>query len=123
MCSSDLERSQHALEVLVAVVEVDGEMILATRGSVECGALLVASESGVLKKARQTSGAVGHLLPREAAIAEDETFLVRSGLADCFVYFADGELVHGAKLRCSARSARIRRSSASGLGCAHDHHT
>ena len=57
-----LERAEHALEVLVAVVEVDREVVLARLVSLELRPLDAASEALVDEVVREPPGPLGHVV-------------------------------------------------------------
>ncbi len=76
-----LERAEHRLEVLVAVVQVDREVVLAALVAGELRPLGVHAEPGVDQVVGQAPRALGHVGPREPAVAEDEALLRRVGVA------------------------------------------
>jgi hypothetical protein len=101
-----LECAQHRLEVFVAVVEVDRNVVLPAFVPGQFTAFAMATEAGAVEVVRQPAGSLGELLPREASIAKDETLCVGLNGSDRLVHLSNGE-VHGRRLLRLCRSSLI----------------
>ena len=86
-----LVRAEHRLEVLVAVVGVDGQVILVRLVPGEPGpALGSGAEAAVVEDVGEPPGALGHVGVAEAPIAEHDARAVGDGGGDRLVH--DGEV-------------------------------
>ncbi len=92
-----LERTQHRLQVLGAVVQVDGQVVLAALVALQLAPLGVAAEPLLDQVVGQPAGAIGELRPREATVAMHQAHLVGTRGGDRFVHVGDRELngTHG----------------------------
>ncbi len=72
-----LERTEHRLEVFVAVVEVDRQVVLAALVAGEIGSLGCDAEALADQMVREATGALGDLGPRVTPLTEDEAIGVR----------------------------------------------
>src|SRR5581483_5147371 len=86
-----LERAEHALDVLVAVVEVEREVVLAGLPRRELRALAPAPEAGVAQEVREPARAALNVAPREPAIAERDHLAVGDAIGDRVVDDAEIE--------------------------------
>ena len=86
-----LQRAEHALEVLVAVVEVDREVVLARLVSFELRPLDAAAEALVDEVVGEPPGPLGHLRPREPPIAEHQALVVGPRGRDRLVHVGEAE--------------------------------
>ncbi len=77
-CHPGLQRTEHRLEVFVAVVEVDREVILPALVSVEIGALGGDAEAFADQVVGESPSPLGDVRPREALISEDQAVVVRA---------------------------------------------
>ena len=87
-----LERAEHALQILVAVVEVERDVVLARLPVLEGGAIRMAAEPVPAQNVGQTARAIRGVPPREASIAKDEALALGIALGDGLVN--GGEIQH-----------------------------
>ena len=80
-----LVRAEHALEVLVAVVEVETEVILARLPVAQRRALDPAAESAAAKIVREPPRAIGERAPGETAVAKDDALAIWDLRGDRFL--------------------------------------
>ena len=73
-----LPRTQHRLEVLIAIVEIDGEMILPGLPAVNLFSLGMTAEALRCKVIGQLARTQIDVIPGESLVSKDETFLVWS---------------------------------------------
>ena len=71
-----LERAEHRLEVLVAVVQVDPEVVLPALVAGQVGALDAAAQPVVDEHVGQPAGPLGDRSPGQPAVAEHQAFIV-----------------------------------------------
>ena len=86
-----LERAEHRLEVLVAVVQVHADVVLAALPVLQLGSFDMASEALRLEVVRQPAGPVGHVVPGQAAVPEHQALVVRARRRDRLVHGPHGE--------------------------------
>ena len=72
--------AEHALEVLVAVVEGEREMVLARLPARQLAPLAVHAQALAVQVVRQPLGPLGHVAVAEAAVAPDDAFAVGQAL-------------------------------------------
>ena len=87
--------AEHRLEVLVAVVEVDRQVVLAALVVGERRPLDMAAEATVEQVVRQPPGALGDVGPAQTAVAEHEALRVGTCLADRFQDLGKAEFGDG----------------------------
>ena len=92
--AAGLECPQHAFEILIAVIEIQADVILARLPVGQHIAFGVTPQAGGVEHGCETPSAVGDFAPRKAAIAEDDALVVREYLGDRFV--ESGQVVHDA---------------------------
>ena len=90
-----LNDAEHRLEVLVAVVQVDRQVVLAALVTGERRSLDMAAEAAVDQVVGQPAGALGDVGPGETAIAEHEALGVGPCLADRFQDLGKAEFGDG----------------------------
>ncbi len=90
-----LERPEHRLEVLVAVVQVDRQVVLPALVVGELGPFDVAAEPATEQVVRQPPGAFGDVGPGQPDVAEHETFRVGTRVADRLEDFGKAEFGDG----------------------------
>ena len=93
--------AEHALEVLVAVVEVEPQVVLAGLPALEGVALGVGPEPVVGEHVGEPAGALGQLGVGEALVAPDDGLVVGDGGGDGLVDAGEVEL-HGVPLGVAA---------------------
>ena len=93
-------RAEHSLRKLVAVVEVDPQVVLTAAPVVESLALGVAAETAFDEQVRETPGAAGEVRVAEPPVAEHDGLPFRDRVRDGFV---DGGqvVVQGSPSPCS----------------------
>ena len=96
--------ADHAFEVFVTVVQIEAKVVLARFKVLQRGTLAVAPESMTEQQIGRSSAAPIKLVPREAAIAEDDTLTFWNRGGDRFVYSGQREF-HGAILSSGACDA------------------
>ncbi len=84
-----LQAAEHRLEVLVAVVQVDGEVVLAGLVAGKVGPLGVAAEPGADEVVGQPVGALGDVGPGQPAVAEHEALGVGAQGGDAVEHRAE----------------------------------
>ena len=87
-----LEGAEHALEVLVAVVGVDGQVVLPRFVPLEAAALALCAESVPREHGGQAPAALGQLPEREPAIAEDHRLAIGDRCCDGVIESGEIEL-------------------------------
>ena len=97
--------AEHRLDVLVAVVEVAGEVVLPALVPAERAPLGVGAEPGADQVVGQPVGALGHLAVGEPSVAPHDALAVGDGGADRVVHVSEVELhatgsPHGLGGRC-----------------------
>ena len=101
-----LERAEHRLEVLVAVVEVDREVVLPRLVAGEPLALDDGAEAAGEQRVREPPRAIGDLGPREPPVAEHDALAVRDRRGDRLVGRREVE-VHPCEPKRLPPAARI----------------
>ena len=86
--------AEHGLQVLVAVVEVAGEVVLTGLVPGEPAAGDDGPESPVVERVGEAPGAVGHLGPGEAAIPEDQALPIGDPFGDRLVEGGEVQFDH-----------------------------
>jgi hypothetical protein len=114
--------AEHALEVLVAVVQVQRHVVLQRDPAVLVGPLLAEAQAGIAQDGGQPSGAIGDLGPRQPTVPPHEALpvgdggrngLVQGGEVQLFGDVEDGHRVRNVRHRY-ARLAPCRPSSSPG---------
>ena len=105
-CDPRLERAEHRFEVLVAVVEVDREVVLARLVSGELSTLDDLAEAPVQQRVREASRAVVDLGPRQSPVAEDDALSIGDRGGDCLMGSREVE-IHRSETKRLPRTARI----------------
>jgi hypothetical protein len=96
-CDPGFERAEHRLQILIAVVQVNGEVVLAAFMTLQESAVGVDAETARDEMIGESARPIGDLRPRQPAIAEHQALLARTGCGDRLMHFGNGEL-HVGKL-------------------------
>ena len=91
-----LEGAEHALEILVPVVEIEGDVVLPGLVPGEAGALAAAAEPVAAQHVGEAPRAVRDLRPAEAPLAEHQALALGHRLGDGLV--ERGEIQHGERM-------------------------
>ena len=117
-----LEGAEHPFEILVAVVEIEPDVVLARLPAKEPPAIRTLTEMVAAQYVGQSPGAVGDLRPAEATVAEEEALAIGNGGGDGLVY--GRQIQHRLVRRViawqsrAARTAGLRPASAAGYRAA-----